>query len=376
MNQIGCNFLQSQNHERRDVKAIELVRSIVIAPIKIAVFIGLLTWSIFAVLAFLGFLHPLADALNHFQPIWFFGLVVLLVSTIVLFKSTRMRTSILSFGLVGFILSAIPLMGEVLRATFALNGRDSGTYEITLMSRNLFGLNYDMQSVAKEILAQDPDILTFQEYFIEQSSRLHPIIIATYPFFADCTGGGRAAIAIYSKIPFDLSDLSVCPNVESDRDRSVARLVATFSPENVQPWAVVTTHLNWPVQISALRRPNLTMVEKIAGMTARKDNEMADLAVAMNEIDMPKVVVGDFNSTPWSYQLTQFANATELTRHTKNMPTFPARFYIKGWRQTLPVLPLDHLFAGGGAYVFDLQPLAAAGSDHLALLAQIAIPLS
>lgn len=345
-------------------------------PIKLALFLGLILWSAFSIVAFLGFLHPLADALNHFQPVWFFGLLALLVGTLMFFNSSKLRKSLLAVGSVGLLLSAVPLLGEVLRGYLSPDVRDSGMHEATLMSRNLFGLNYDMDSVAAEIFEQDPDILAFQEYYIEQSSKLHPMIIATYPYFADCTGGHRAAIAIYSKLPFDLSDQTVCPNVASEWDNSVARIVATFSPEGGQPWTVVTTHLNWPVQISALRRPQLSLGERIAGMTLRKDSEMDDLASAMNAIDTPKVVVGDFNSTAWSYQLSQFAEVTALIRHTKNMPTFPARFFIKGWRQTLPVLPIDHLFAGGGAQVFEVQALDPVGSDHLAIMATIAIPTS
>lgn len=336
---------------------------------------ALTLWATIAILAYFGFLVPLFDALNHFQPVWFFGLIALLVVSILFARHGRLRTVLLSFGFVGLVLSSIPLLGEALRAHLAISARDSDHPTVLVMSHNLFGLNYDMRRVADQIAAYRPDILTFQEYFPEQSIRLHPLIVGDYPYFETCSGGRRASIAIYSKLPFRRSPLSTCPENLDEYDNQVSHLVAEFGGQDGMPgWTLVTTHLNWPVQISALRRSDLDFWGRIDAMTARKQKEFSDLSAALAEIDTPLMLEGDFNSTPWAYDLKRFASSSDLTRETLNMATFPARWYIRGWRDVVPLLPLDHVFTRGGARAYSVETIAPAGSDHLGLLTELALP--
>ena len=333
-------------------------------------------WAAMAILAYLGFLVPLFDALNHFQPIWFFGLITLLVISILIARHSRLRTFFLSLGLVGLVLSSIPLLGEALRAHLAISPRDSDRPTVLVMSHNLFGNNYNMHRVADQIAAYQPDILTFQEYFPEQSIRLHPLIAGDYPYFETCSGGRRASIAIYSKLPFKRSPLSTCPENLDEYDNQVSHLVAEFGGEDGTPnWTLVTTHLNWPVQVSALRRSDLGFWERVDAMTARKQQEFSDLSAALSKIDTPLMLEGDFNSTPWSYDMNRFASSSDLTRETLNMPTFPALWYIRGWRDVLPFLPLDHVFTRGGARAYSIETIAPAGSDHLGLLTELSLPI-
>ncbi|MCB9993665.1 MAG: endonuclease/exonuclease/phosphatase family protein [Hyphomicrobiaceae bacterium] len=343
--------------------------------IAFGVLSSLVLWAVMAIFAYLGFLVPVFDALNHFQPVWFFGLIILLVLSILFGRHTRLRTTILTLGLIGLVLSAIPLLGEALRARLAVSPRDSDHQTVLVMSHNLFGLNYNMQAVADEIHAYQPDILTLQEYFPEQSGRLHPLIAGDYPYFETCSGGRRASIAIYSKLPFRRSPLSTCPENLGEWDNQVSHLVAEFGGDGAGPaWTLVTTHLNWPLQVSVLGRSDLDFWGRISAMTARKSKEFSDLAEALSKIDTPLMLEGDFNSTPWAYDLNRFASGAGLTRETLNLATFPARWYIRGWRDTLPLLPLDHVFTRGGARAYSVETIAPAGSDHLGLLTELALP--
>src|SRR5690606_29330928 len=96
---------------------------------------------------------------------------------------------------------------------------------------------------------EKPDIIALQEYFGEQSSELHPLLHEQYPYFAQCRGGKRANIAIYSKLPFqEAEEDGACPNDAYGKQRT-ARILATFTQADGSKFSVLTTHLDWPLPV-------------------------------------------------------------------------------------------------------------------------------
>src|SRR5690606_37006706 len=93
-----------------------------------------------------------------------------------------------------------------------------------------------------------------------------------------------------------------CPNDAYGKQRT-ARILATFALEGAR-FSVMTTHLDWPVPV------------------ARQLMEFEELTTAVNATKGPLLVVGDFNSTPWSYALRDFGMRAMLDRHTRNIVTF------------------------------------------------------
>lgn len=329
--------------------------------------LGLSGLSLIAIAAFLGFAVPLFDMFNHFQPIWFIGLVVMTTLALLIFPRQPGRGAVMSIGFTGLLASAVIIIPELVAGWIAHPAPANGTPTYKLMSRNLFGLNYDMQAVTNAITDEDPDIIALQEYFTEQRSGLHAMLTSDYPYFAECTGGRRASIAIYARLPFEVTDDSFCPDNIALDDNKIAWLAAEFSPEGEDPFTVVTTHLNWPIQVSPLRDNSLSWPARIAAMSTRKAGEYAELRAALSDIEGPLLLVGDFNATPWSYELRRFATDTGMERETHNMFTYPARFFIGGWRNTPPFLPLDHLLIRDGVAVHDIHTTNPAGSDHMAI---------
>lgn len=341
--------------------------------IRFFLLLGLLGFALAALAAFLGFAVPLFDMFNHFQPVWLTGLVIMLILGLLFFRRQPGRGAVMAIGFSGLLASAIIVIPELLAGWSALPPVPADTVTYKIMSRNLFGLNYDMKRVAEAVADEDPDIIALQEYFSEQRDGLHDRLIGTYPHFAECTGGRRASIAIFSKLPFEISDDSFCPDNIGWEDNRIAWLEAKFAPDGEAPFTVMTTHLNWPIQISPLRDTSLSWPERIAAMSARKASEYDQLSAELSKIDGPLLLLGDFNATPWSYELRHFATANELTRRTHNLFTYPARFYLRGWQDTPPFLPLDHLLTRGGVAVHSVAATSPAGSDHKALLAQFSV---
>ncbi len=323
--------------------------------------------------AFLGFVSPLLDAFNHLQPFLFIGTLVGFLLVLVLFANHRAWAGMLALAATGFLSSAVIVIPEQVHGLLRQGGNPQDQQVIKLMSHNLFGRNYDMARMADVILNEDPDIIALQEYFDEQREGLHPLIISQYPYFSRCADRKQSHVALYSKMPFVLENGTQCAENADAENNPVARIVARFTDQNDTDFVVVTTHLNWPIQINPLRDDDLDFGQKLVAMTARKQREWLELTSAIDQIELPHVLMGDLNSTSWSYALRQFNRATNLTRYSHGLFTYPKLLYIKGWRETPAFLPIDHMMASDNIQVQSVRAGDKTGSDHLPLYAEILV---
>ncbi|HHG89999.1 MAG TPA: hypothetical protein ENJ90_05920 [Devosia sp.] len=335
--------------------------------------LGIAGVSFLALGALFGFAAPLLDVLNHFQPFLFAGTLTVLATALLGVRIRLWRKGVVALAVLGFASSGVTMVPE-LASTFV--NRPGPTQEqrvIKLLSHNLFGVNWQMELVAAEIAAEGPDILVFQEYFRGQYSRLHGLLIKDYPYFYRCGGGRRAFIAIYAKWPFELTGASACPrNVPLGSD-ALGRIAARFELEDGRTFSVMTTQLNWPIQVSPLFNDELSWPERFKATYARQAGEMSELAQAVRSVEEPLVLVGDFNSTPWSYALRKFVSEAGLSRQTRNMMTYPTIFYLGQWVPTWPFLPIDHMMSSPGIVVHNIKTGPSAGSDHLSVIAEFSV---
>ncbi|WP_395019376.1 endonuclease/exonuclease/phosphatase family protein [Dongia sp.] len=93
--------------------------------------------------------------------------------------------------------------------------------------------------------------------------------------------------------------------------------------------------------------------------------QMAVLADYAKSLGRDQIVMGDFNSVPWSDAQVAFRAATGLDNRGPLVATWPTR---------LPAplrVPIDTVFVGGGLTLRNLHPGPDLGSDHLPLIAEI-----
>jgi endonuclease/exonuclease/phosphatase (EEP) superfamily protein YafD len=93
--------------------------------------------------------------------------------------------------------------------------------------------------------------------------------------------------------------------------------------------------------------------------------QMAVLADYAKSLGRDRIVLGDFNSVPWSDVQVAFRAATGLDNRGPLAPTWPA---------ALPAplrVPIDTVFVGGGLTLRNLHPGPDLGSDHLPVIAEI-----
>lgn len=334
----------------------------VLGIVRLLIAFGTLVVACLAVLALLGFAVPEFDLLNHFQLFLFFGTLGATVLALLAFGRTRWKRWMVGIAGAGLLASAVTFLPELISGFVPHQPAPADQRPVyRLMTHNVFGLNFEMERVEAVIAAEQPDIIALQEYFGEQSTELHPLLHGQYPYFAQCRGGKRANIAIYSKLPFEEAEEDgACPNDAYGKQRT-ARILATFTQPNGTKFSVLTTHLDWPVPVM------------------RQSRQFEELTVAVNDTEGPLLVVGDFNSTPWSYAMRDFATRAMLDRQTRNVVTFPLRFtaprrlFPDGLMETMPVLPLDHVLTRGGVQVFDVHAGADTGSDHLPVVVEFSV---
>ena len=316
-----------------------------------------------AVLALFGFAVPFLDILNHLQLLLFFGTLGALIVSLML--AMRRRWQVLA--LVGFLASSWTFVPEWL-SSLAPRQAVSDTTTLKVMTHNIFGLNYDMNRVDAVIREEDPDIVALQEFFPEQQG-LGDLLEARYPYFVQCRGGKRANLGLYSKFPFEKTMApEACPANAMGEQRT-AHISARFTLSTGTTFSLMTTHIDWPYPVE------------------RQRDQLAAAAEAANAIDGPLLVVGDFNSTPWSYALKGFEAATGLKRETRNLITYPELFTVPdGIARRMPWLPLEPKMCEGddcraqlvrlepflpldqvfqrGMIVSELHRGAQTGSDH------------
>ena len=313
--------------------------------IRLGLVLGALGAALLAILALFGFAVPEFDLLNHAQIFLLPATLVGLVIVAVLLGGT-LRSVAAIIMLVGVAASANVMLPEFLGSLRARpTAPASGT--VTMMTHNLFGMNYEMEKVVAAIRAEDPDIIVLQEYFGEQATDLHPLLLADYPFFVRCRGGKRANLGLYSRLPLTQVEDGACPNNAYGTTRT-AHILAEFQTGDGKPFSVITTHMDWPLPV------------------ARQREQLSALSAVVDKIEGPMILAGDFNSTPWSYALRDFVARNGLARETVNLVTYPLSWYYFGaWRDTIPFLPLDHVMTRGGIVVHDLHAGRRTASDHL-----------
>lgn len=280
-------------------------------------------------LALLGALVPTVDALTSFMPL--FGALILLGA---LLTARRLRWSIgwAAFGLVPVLLAIAP---EMVRA---IPAAEPAAPQVRILTHNVWVANPRPADTAQALLSAGADVMLLQEV----SGRFRPMIDALrerYPYATDCPPG--CDLVILSRWPIRERDYFL--HDREGRRTGPPILWARIAPPDAAPFTVATLHYPHPLP---------------ATIQARK---RADTALALAAADRTDLILaGDMNLTPWSFAMREQDKAfAPLIRFTRALAS---------WRRPLPLLPIDHLYAGPAWELVDARRVPASGSDHFPLL--------
>lgn len=233
--------------------------------------------------------------------------------------------------------------GSSVVAYAGLTSASASTADFRLVSFNTWYRNRDHTRWTDYVARMNPDVIVLQEITRLQAEQLRSRLPRHVHMYVDAAKPHGAVIL--SRWPIaSAATLELTP----DGVRA-AEVRVRWRDEEI---AVIGVHLHWPVGPDASRMRN---------------HELAALASHARQIDAPLLIAGDFNVTPWSTRLRDFAGDSGLAdcaRGHNLAPTWPAQF---------PPLQIriDHCFASPEWRVVDVNSGPYLGSDHRPMVAEL-----
>jgi endonuclease/exonuclease/phosphatase (EEP) superfamily protein YafD len=282
-----------------------------------------------------GLLLPL-DLFNHFRLQYS---VCLALSVVFLTLGRKFKLAAICAGVMLFNVALIaPLYVP----------RDHGVAgkKIAILDLNLWERNKDRQSVLDCIAKNKADVITFQELTPEWLTQLSDVL-KEYPYRAVQTEKGAFGIGIFSRLPLAKTPIS------KDNLAHSHAIVATVTVGG-HPLTIVNVHTLPPIFLGAADRDMKIMDE---------------LATICQQGEHNAVVIGDFNSSPWSVIFNHLLQTASLEDSEVGFGFQPT------WPTTVPLLeiPIDHCLVTNGISVDKRRVLSSVNSDHFPLYLELSI---
>jgi len=160
---------------------------------------------------------------------------------------------------------------------------------------------------------------------------------------------GSFGAALYSRFPFD-ADAALVPGGHSWSPFGRATIRSPYGPIGV-----LGVHPPPPL-------PNTRGV-------AERDRGLAAIAPLLQALPPQRVVLGDFNATPWN-------DAFQRMRRDAGLGHGSAAWWLPSWPDPLPALlrtPIDHVLTSGRLTVTAATLGPSIGSDHRPLIATVRV---
>jgi endonuclease/exonuclease/phosphatase (EEP) superfamily protein YafD len=311
-----------------------LVLTAILGPPVLA---GALICALAAGLAQLGRRSAGWDLLTHGAPVYVAAGALTLALALVFHD--RWRLLALVFGAVAALGGLLLMAPEFLRPA-PPRAAANAPGALKLIQFNAWGGRGGIEAIAEWIAAQRPDIVVMEETTrpLREAVRAKTGLVLT---------GGRSNVAVFSRLP-PLEDV----RPSSDAEGPMMRNAATFATA-AGPATVIGVHYPWP-----------TEWDRMAGA--------AELVAQVRAYpSATTILAGDFNSTPWSFQRQREDRDFGLIRRTRALFSWPTG------PLPLPLMPIDHVYAGSAWATVSVTRGPNLGSDHypvVVVLAPLAPP--
>jgi endonuclease/exonuclease/phosphatase (EEP) superfamily protein YafD len=213
-----------------------------------------------------------------------------------------------------------------------------------LLVFNVFYHNPRVDLAAELARETNADVVVLLEMIPRIRSHLDAIA-ATYPYRLECWQGHLCDALILSRFP--LTDISAALPPPQTR-----RFLASVSVDvNGRPLSLFAAHLTLPFPFRSF---------------ADQPAEADDVAGAVASVSGPRVLVGDFNAATWGAAMAkqrERAGLTALTGLGGSWPTFLPKH---------AGIPIDHVLASPELVLMSRELRTVYGSDHRAVLTEIA----
>jgi endonuclease/exonuclease/phosphatase (EEP) superfamily protein YafD len=213
-----------------------------------------------------------------------------------------------------------------------------------LLLFNVYYNNLHLDLAAKLIRDTSPDVVVL----LEMIPRVRPAfdeVAAAYPHRLECWQGPRCDALILSRFP--LTDIAA--NLPPARTR---RSLASASVDiDGRSLTLFAAHLILPFPFTSF---------------ALQPAQADDVAASVASVSGPRLLVGDFNASTWSAAVAKQREHARLTAFTGPGGSWPT------FLPTHMGIPIDHVLTSSDLVPLSRQLFTVSGSDHRAVLAEIA----
>jgi endonuclease/exonuclease/phosphatase (EEP) superfamily protein YafD len=289
-----------------------------------------------SVLAVFGRSFWLFELASHFRLQW---LTVQLLLLVVLLSWRH-------WTLVALTLPLTIVNAAALADYWPRPGGDLGPGAVVeLWSANLYARNTDHGRFIARVREAQPALLVLQEVDTRWADALMPLA-AVYPHQMVVARDGPFGIAVLSRVPLlapTVVDLRGAPAIDTGVMLSDGR-----------EFRLVAVHLRPPSS---------------AALAAERNRQLDELAALLQGDIRPRMVVGDFNSTPYSPLLADWLGQTGLRDSRRG------RGPGMSWPTYFPPLgiPIDHCMLSDDVDVIGVRRGPAFGSDHFPLEVRLSL---
>ncbi len=299
--------------------------------------------SVPLIAGFLGGWHPAFDSLAHFRAHF---AVLLALAALVAFAAGGWGQAAAAILLSLTALSTTAVDLKLPLAGGAVAGpAEPGAARYRLMQLNLFFANPSPELALSQIARFGPDVVTLNEVSATWRPKLD-LLASAYPHRVVCTGGGRiGGSAILSRRPFT----EMAPQCLENGRVAVANIDL-----GGRTLTVAAIHLHWPWPSS-------------------QHAQVARLAPLFAALGPSAIISGDFNAAGWSTTARRIAAYAGMQPILAVGPTWqPGELPL--WLRPVIGLPIDHVLTGPDVRVLAATTGDHAGSDHLPILVEFALP--
>jgi len=296
--------------------------------------------SLATIISLLGPVHWFAELFSNFR--FYYLLTQALLVLIFLHSERRLLMAATLLLAIPNAWYVVPYLTPLVLDTSVAAERGE---EIDVVALNVNYRNGDHESMRAYLESVTADVIVVAEITKTWRNELR-FLDSRYPHQIGKWRSDPWGLRVYSRLPLieaELLDLGV-PNTVH------ARIVVETEGQQLQVFAA---HLYSPTNPQRAANRNI---------------QLADLAMRVGASDLPTVVVGDLNVTPFSPYFDRFLGAAGVVDARR-----PAGFHFTWPTSAIPVwIPIDHALADSAVSITRVRRGRDAGSDHYPLEVSIA----
>lgn len=284
--------------------------------------------------------------------LWFASATLLLVCILPWVKSLRRKRRLLVVLTIALIFYAQSILGGH-RPNFSQP--QSSRIPLTIMTYNVNYQLWNTSAVEQVVRGNPSDIFGLVEPYKEQAADLWKRVQDIYPHYYRATGGNLSLFSRYRMI-------------EARTDSLNSLHQSLFATLDIQ---------GTPVQVIVLRPPAPQTINHFN----RRNQVLRAIADYAKQHSSSLIVMGDFNTTSWSFYLHEFVQRSGLYSASLGHGLHPTWYYghptkvfaSTHWLFQLIKIPIDHIFLSEDIQVDQVIAGPSGVSDHRSLISKIRV---